>query len=176
MEITVAYVASQILALVAFLFNVSAYQLKKKPQILNFTITANILNIIHYVLLGAWSGMATKIIATTRDSYVRFRGSSAHKKILPLIIFLFAYIVTAVVTFETPLSILPLLAAIIYTICVYTGNAQRLRIAAMTTCVLWLIYNISVYSFVGALGDVLIITSNILAIYHYKKKPKRTKK
>ena len=176
MELTVAYIISQILAFVAFLFNVSAYQLKKKSQILSFTITGNVLNMIHYILLGAWSGMATKVIAIVRDSYVRHKGKMPElskmpfKDILPLLIFICAYIIMAIVTFESPLSILPLLAATLYTIGIYTGDERRLRITAASTCVLWLIYNISVLSVVGALGDVILITSNLIAIYRNDKK------
>ena len=177
MEITAAYIISQILAFIAFLFNISAYQLKKKSQILGFTITGNVLNIIHYILLGAWSGMATKILAVTRDSYVVFKDKKSLKSIIPLIIFICAYIIMAIITYESPLSLLPLLAATLYTIGIYKGGAQRVRIAAASTCVLWLIYNISVYSIAGAIGDIFIITSNIVAYYHYAKiKKRKTKK
>ena len=172
MEITVAYIISQVLAFIAFLFNISAYQLKKKSQILSFTITANALNLIHYILLGAWSGMATKIIAVTRDSYVIYKDKKSLKGILPLVIFISAYVVMAIITYESPLSLLPLLAAVLYTVGIYKGNDQRVRIAAASTCVLWLIYNISVFSIAGAVGDVFIITSNVVAYYHYAKKSK----
>ena len=67
MEITPIYIISQILAFIAIILTMLAYQQKKKSQILGLTITGDILYGVHYLLLGAWSGVITKVISITRD-------------------------------------------------------------------------------------------------------------
>ena len=169
MEIMPLYFVSQVLAFIAIILAMLAYQKKRKAQILGFTIISDILFGVHYLLLNAWSGVVTKIIAITRDSYVRHKGKQT-KEIWPLILFICVYVIMAIVTFQSLLSFLPLIAALIYTIGIYNGDEQRIRIVTIISCLLWLIYNFSVHSYVGMASDLILITSSSTAYYRFKKK------
>ena len=173
MEITIYYILSQILAFSALALTALAYQQKNKSKILSFTITGDLLYAVHYFLLGAWSGVATKIISVTRDAYIRHKGEK-QKSIVPLIAFIFAYLTLSILTFDSPLSLLPLSAAIIYSIGIYNGTEQHLRLITILVCTLWLFYNFSVSSVAGMTSDLFVITSNIIAYFRYKKSAQKT--
>lgn len=175
-EIGMMYLLSQIFALLATLFSLYAFQKRKKVQILNYTIVAAACGVFHYLFLGAWSGVATKGVGTIRN-IIAAREAYHQKtyKIVPLFFVLF-YIIAGIITYELPISFLPVIAACIYTVAIYFGDAKKIRYIAALATLLWLIYGIYVGSIVGVLSDVLFIINDSVAIYRYRKIEKNTKK
>lgn len=174
-ELTPFYIISQIFALVGMILSLIAMQKKKKVQILNYTTVSSFCAIFHYLFLGAWSGVAIKITSTTRNGVAAYE---AHKnkisKIIP-VIFVAFYIVSGILTFKTPFSMLPMISTILFTIIVYLGNAKVIRYVAAVCSALWLIYNVYVFSIVGVLAETLYIINDLIAICRFSK-PKKAKK
>ncbi len=67
------YVIAQIIGFVAFVVSLIAYHRKDKKTILGNMIISNILNLIYYLLLGAFSGCVTKLLAIFRDYFIIFK-------------------------------------------------------------------------------------------------------
>ena len=170
------YVLSQIFALIATILNLYAIQRKKKEQLLNYNTVGAICGIFHYLFLGAWSGVATKIVGSTRNAVAAYE---AHKhkisRVWP-IIFIAFYIVGGIITYSSPLSILPMVAAGTYTVAIYLGSASTIRRVAVFTSTLWLIYDICVFSIVGTLAEIIFIINALVAIWRYRKHKKKNKK
>ena len=171
------YLLSQIFALAATILSLLAFQQRKKIQILNYTVVAAICSVLHYVFLGAWSGVATKSVGVTRNIFAAYEtGKQKTSKIAPLF-FVTCYITMGIITYVSPASLLPVAAASIYTIAIYLENAERIRKVAVFTASLWLFYNIFVFSIVGIISEVIFIANDLVAIYRYrhqrKKKPSR---
>ena len=61
---------SQIIGFIAFAFALIAYHRKKKKKILGNMVISNILNLFHYLLLEAYSGCITKVLAIIRDCFI----------------------------------------------------------------------------------------------------------
>ena len=169
MDNTHFYILSQIIAFLGIVLSIVAFQQKKKTQILNFTIVSSLLYGIHYIFLNAWSGVANNMISVVRDCYVRRFGKKLHG-IIPLLIFISAYVVLTIVTFDSWRSLLPLCAEIFYTIGVYYCNEQRLRIVKIVSCLLWLAFNSLVFSVIGIASDLLVIAFTLFAYIRYEKK------
>ena len=130
---------------------------------------SNILNLIHYLILNADSGVATKIIAILRDlSMVKQEKYSILKSMKMLIVFVCAYIILMIITYQGFISIFSLLAALIYTIFCWNGDAKTVRYIGIFTNVLWLIYNIFVKSYAGAMANFISIVSTSIAIINNK--------
>ena len=176
-ELGVLYIVSQIFALASFIFDLVAVQRKKKSMLLNMDTMAAFCSFLHYAFLGAWTGMVSKIITTIRNAIAANQAARKRKSsiILP-IIFVIAYIVVGFATFDSPFSILPILAPAIYTIVIYTGDVMKVRYAVVVTGVIWLIYDISVLSIVGVVAQAILIINGIIAICRYYKTSKRLKK
>ena len=170
------YIVSQVFALAAFICAMVAIQLKKKPHLLNAVTLGAFFSILHYAFLGAWPGMASKSITTVRNGLAAYESSKSRKshKILPLIFVAF-YIVMGIITYSSPISLLPILAPSIYAIVIYTCDVKIVRYTSVLTCVIWLIYDIFVFSIVGVLAQVIMIIDGLVAIWRYRKKP-QTKK
>ena len=172
------YIISQVFALASFVFDLVAIQSRKK-SLLNLDTMAAFCSFLHYAFLGAWAGMVSKIITTVRNAVAANEASHKRKspKILP-IIFVGLYVIIGFFTFDSWLSLLPILAPSIYTIVIYTSDVQKIRYAAVVTNLIWLVYNIFVFSAVGIIAQVVLTINDLIAIYRYRKKKRgrRTQK
>ena len=136
-------------------------------------ITANIINLFHYLLLGAYSGCITKLLAIFRDCFIILKKNCNNfLNYFYLIFFIILYIIASIFTFNSILSILPLLAALIYTIFIWNGNELRLKKIAFICYFIWLIYNIFVMSISGIVSNVISIVSTLIAIKNEKRRCK----
>ena len=171
------YIISQIFALTGLIFNLYAIQRRRKVQILNYGVVGTVCVALHYVFLGAWSGVAVKMVNVARNATAAY--GTVHKwkalKILP-VVFVGFYILSALLTYESPFSLLPAMGTSIYTLAVYLGSARRLRYAAGVGSILYLIYNIHVFSVVGILSEVIFTIDTLVAIWRYRGKKRKKKK
>ena len=167
MEIKV--IIANAIGFIAFIISLIAFHKKEKEKIFKNTLISNILNLIHYLVLNANSGIATKIIAILRDlSMVKQEKYNILKSKKMLIVFVCAYIILMIITYQGFISIFSLLAALIYTIFCWNGDANRVRSIGVLTNILWFIYNISVKSYVGAMANFISIVSTVIAILNNK--------
>jgi hypothetical protein len=165
------YILAQIIGLIAFVISLIAYHKKDKKNILNNMVISNILNLIHYLLLGAFSGCITKLLAIIRDYFIILK--EKNKKLsnsVYLIVFILLYIIATIFTYNGILSILPLVAAIIYIMFIWNGNEVIIKKTAFFCYFLWLIYNIFVLSIAGIVSNIISIISTLIAIINTEKR------
>lgn len=163
------FIIAQIIGIIAFVLSLIAYHREKKEKILGNMILSNLLNLIHYLLLGAYSGCITKIIAICRDYFIILKSKNKlFSSNIFLIIFILIYIVTGILNYNSIWSVLPLLAAIIYIVPVWNGDELTIKKTAFVCYFLWLIYNIFVFSIAGIVSNVISIISTFVAIKNNK--------
>ena len=163
------FIIAQIVGILASLVSIAAYHKKKKEKILSNMILSNSLNLIHYLLLGAYSGCITKILAICRDTFIisKTKNKSLSSNMY-LLIFILAYVISGIFTYNNIWSIFPLIAAIIYIIPVWNGNELTIKYAAFISYFIWLVYNIFVFSISGIILNVISIISTSIAIKNNK--------
>ena len=165
----IVYVISQIAGFIAFILSLIAYHRKKKSKIFQTMMVANVLDIIHYILLGAYSGCITKVIALVRNEIIIVKEKNKKfNNIIVLIALFIIYLVSGILTYKNIYSILPILAAIIYLYFVWNGNELRVKKSAFYCYFLWLIYNICVFSIAGITSNIVSIISTFIAVYNEK--------
>lgn len=169
-ELEILYVVSQLFALVALIFSLYAFQLRRKVQLLNFNTISALCAILHYFFLGAWSGAAIKAVSAVRDATAAYE-THKHRisKLLPLF-FVAIYIATGILAFDSPFAILPVTASVIYTITIYIADISKIRLVAILTSAIWLTYDICVFSIVGIASEAIFIFDDLIAIYRYRKR------
>lgn len=157
------YIIGQILGFIAFIASLYAYQRVKKRDILISMVLSNSINLIHYFLIGAYSGCITKILAILRDLFIVLKEKNKRlSSVLFLIIFILIYTLVSIYTFTNILSLFPLIAAIIYIIPTWLGDSKTVKRTALFCYVLWLIYNIYVLSIAGVIANIVSIVSIII--------------
>lgn len=166
----ITYLISQIFGLVAFVISLIAYHRNKKEKIFKTMIISNILNILHYFLLGAYSGFFTKVIALIRDEIIVLK--EKHKWLNSKVVLLLLYIVylaLGILTYKNIYSLFPILAAVIYLYFVWNGNELKVKKVAFFCYFLWLAYNICVFSIAGIISKSISIISTFIAVNKQKR-------
>ncbi|HPF82737.1 MAG TPA: YgjV family protein [Bacilli bacterium] len=163
------YLVSQIIGFVSFFISLIAYHKKGKQKIFKTMILANLFDIMHYLLLGAYSGCVTKVIALIRNEIIVLK--EKYKKfnsIIVLILLSVIYLISGILTYKNIFSILPILTAMIYLYFIWNGNELRVKKAGFYCYFLWLIYNICVLSIAGIISNCVSIISTYKAIDNEK--------
>lgn len=158
-------IIAQVLGFIAFVISLLAFHKNKKEKILGSMILSNIFDLIHYLLLEAYSGCITKLLAICRNIFVIFKDKNKTlSSNIFLYIFILAYIISGILTFENIWSIFPIVSALIYAVAIWKGNELTLKKAACFGYFLWLIYNTLVLSISGIISNIVSICSLFIAI------------
>lgn len=81
------------------------------------------------MLLGAYSGCLTKVVAFARNIFIVKK--EEHNRLNNnyfLFIFIFIYFILSILTFDGIVSLFPFIAAIIYKIVVWNGDEKTLNL------------------------------------------------
>lgn len=168
-KMNIFYLISQIVGFIAFVISLIAFHRNKKEKIFKTLMVANFLDIMHYLLLGAYSGCFTKIIALVRNEIIILKEKNQKfNNTLVLITLFIIYLISGILTYKNIYSVLPILAAMIYLYFVWNGDELKVKKAAFYCYFLWLIYNICVFSIVGIISNCVSLISTFIAMYNEK--------
>lgn len=158
-----SFILIQLLGIIAWLFLVFSYYRKNTNKILIFQITGTILFCLHYFLLGAYSGLFICAFETIFDYgyYKTDKDKYIYIASVPV------RIIGGLLTYKGIVDILPILASLIdgYTL---TKKKKMVVLGATISYTLWVIYDICVLSFSGAITDGIIVLSNLsILLFNY---------
>ncbi len=153
----------QLIGIIAWLLIVISYYRKNTNKILVFQIISTVLWCLHYFLLGAYSGLFICIFEVIRDSlyYKTDEDDNIFLGSVPI------YIIYGIVTFSGIVELLPIFSS---TIDGYTLTKKRnvVILGAIVSYTIWVIYDIAVNSYSGALTDGIVVLSNISLLFFNK--------
>ncbi len=168
------FIVAQILGTIALIFELAAFQFKKKKPTLICQSLDAFFYLLQYLFLGAYSGCVTKGLVIVRNLCVVEKDRKKKEWPWLMWIFIIAYVAASFLTFEAWYSLLPIVAGLVWTIAVWRiKGAQGLRWAAIPPTLMWLIYDIIVLSFPGIISNVLSFISIAVGIYRYRAKSKK---
>ena len=153
------FIFIQIIGFLAWILLGLSYYRKNTDKILSFQVIANILFCIHYLLLGAYSGLLICFFELARD-YLYYKTDKDNYIFVGSII---VYIISSIITFTTLLDLFPYLASTLDGFFL-TKKKKIVVFGAIITYTLWLIYDIYAMSISGAVTDGIIIVSNLLIL------------
>lgn len=171
-----SYIIAQVLALFAILFWTLSIQNKKKKDVLAFQIFASLFYAIHFLLLGGYSAFIIDLITVAR-LYTFYIDEKKHGEIRKSLLYIFIVVVliSGIFTYDGPISLLPVLIGLLYTVSTWVKNMKCLRIVYIICAVLWLIYNFEFRAVVAAGGNLLEIASGIVSMIRFDRRKKNNK-
>ncbi len=153
----------QLIGIIAWLLIVISYYRKDTNRILAFQIISTVLWCLHYFFLGAYSGLFICIFEVVRDSlyYKTDEDDNIFLGSIPI------YIIYGIVTFSGIVELLPIFSS---TIDGYTLTKKRnvVILGAAISYTIWIIYDIAVKSYSGALTDGIVVLSNLSLLFFNK--------
>jgi len=162
-------VVVQGLGLIAAALMIASFQCKRSHQLFFLQICSYVVFIIHMLLLGGITGAMTQTVSLVRNIVLYKADNSAwarHKAWLP--VFLLAYVVVMLVTWQGVFSILPCIAMLAITIGSWSGNGRNIRLTVLlVNSPAWIIYDIYTGSVAGIIQEIFCMLSSALAFFRY---------
>ena len=154
-------------SLIGCLIMVAIGFLKKKQQILIAQSVQCLFMGVGNLVLGGVSGFICNIVTILRNLvFIKFRNTTFLK-----IFFILLQFALSIGTLRAGLiSWLPLIAAALFTWCMDTKSAAKLKICILCTQVLWLIYDLHYRNYVASAFDVMTMASNVIGLYMVSRK------
>ncbi len=156
----------QAIGYVGMACNIASFQIKKNKFLFLVQTIGASLFLIHYVLLGQFTGAVMNLMGVARGA-VFVQGKKLRKPWI-LAILLVLTTVATIFTWNGPISLLPFFGIFTSTIAMYLNDGKIIRLVQL--CVsspCWLIYNIIVGSQSGALCEIFIITSTVISLIRF---------
>lgn len=164
-NLTMDLVIAQVVGISAMItFAIVPHQ-KTRGRSLAFQLLSSILYAMQYLLLGAFSAVASNIIGAIKN-YVFYIYVKKNKDIpiSILVIYILILLISGILTYTNMLSIFPIVLSIMYAYGAWQSNLRIYRIISVFGAALWIIYNFSVGAYIGVIGNVMQFISAIIAI------------
>ena len=158
--------------------NCLSFQQSKRKRIIAVQIIAAVLFIIHYILLGAYSGASLNFISLLRSFVFINNDKKWAKSPAWLAVFIVISAIAGIVTWVDWYSFLPSTAMILTTVSYWLKSETKIRLVTFPSSPCWLVYNIITHSIAGIVTECVVMASLIIAIVRYDvlKKEKGKKK
>jgi len=167
-------IAAQIVGVAAVGLYLFSYQLKKRIHIVWVTFCSNVLYVLQYCLLGAFSGAVMDVLSTVLSFGAARKNSPKMKKHGKLIgvaaVLAAAGIGLAVAVFRRSwIELLPVAGMALQSAGLWCDSEQSLRKFGLYGAPFWLGYNFISKAYGTALGSVLSIISITVSLVRYRK-------
>ena len=165
------FILAQVFGVIAWLLLMISYHKENTKKIILVHLISIVFYFLNYLLLGALTGLFVLLIELIRDfSYYKFK-----RKKMVFLLTIPVYIFIAYYYKDSYYSLIPSIAAIIegYTL---LKKKNTVVIGAIIVYSLWVVYDLSVMSYTGALTSFMIVLSNIFIVLGYIIKSNRASK
>ena len=142
-----------------------AFQQNEKRKILWIQASAGAVFVLHFLLLGAWTGMGMNLLEIPRNMV--FAKKEIKNQVLWTVLFITAFIVLGIFTWESPMSLFPITAMCLSTVAFSLKNPKHIRFCSLPVSALWFTYNIISLSIAGALTEGFCLLSILIAIIRF---------
>lgn len=163
-------IITQIIGFLAFLLAVLTFQSNKHKNITLIKCASDALFVVQFIMLGAYTGAMMNAIGCVRNiAYAKLVERKKDVKIA-VIIFSIIVIVSGVVTWNGPISLLAILGKLLSTLSYAFKNPKNVRRMTIPVCIVWGIYDLICGSWAGVLTEVFTLASIAVAYFRFDTK------
>lgn len=168
-------IAASIIGVIGVVLYISSYQFKKRKTIVAMYSVANIMYVIQYLLLGAYTGVAMDFLALISSVIARKRNIPFIQKYHRLIMLgLDACMITVgLLLYQNVFSLFAIAAVIVETTALWNTDESKIRRLTLVATPCWLTYNIAFSAYGSVVGSVINLVSLTTAILRYDILPKK---
>lgn len=186
MNITWIYLWSQILTVIEYGLLGATYLVKKRKLLVVLDILSMAAGIGAYILLGADAGLAMSVVILLANFYYLWDEQKAgkHNKLtlrdyVALAVVMVVIVALAVWTYDGPISLLSVLATILYEISIFwQGNIRVYKFLGIPVALCWMLYNAFIFSVAGIVSEGAMLLAATVGYIRARQteKPKRSKR
>lgn len=164
-------IIGQIVGFCAVVVSLLIYHQKTAKTMVRFKFVTDILWIIHFILIGAYTGMCTTTIGLLREICIMKRKKYAFLgKNIVLLMFCFSFFVAAALTWKNASSIFPAVASLVATLGFWSTGTKTIRGFSLISSLSMFIYGVLNLSLATITNEVITTTSIIVSFITEKLK------
>ena len=144
-----------------------SYQYKDNKTLFKVQYISYFFYVSHFFLLGALTGSMSYSVNLIRCHYLSRDNHKSNAKTI-CIIFCLLQVLVLIFTWNSWISLLPVIANIASTIASFTNSAKKIRATGLLiNAPLWIIYNCIVGSWAGVIDELICLSSLIISIIRH---------
>lgn len=176
-EFTWQALIPQLFGLLGMISLFCSYQQNRREVLIACKLSADVMWVLHYLTLGATGGAIPNFVGIFRE--LIFIQQSKHKwansPVWP-VLFILINFALAITTWKSPMSLLPITASAFVTISLWAKKTKITRIIGAPVSVCFIIYDISVGSWIGIINESIAIISIISSFIRNDMKKKNNER
>jgi len=163
---------AQFIGIIAFCLAIWSFQQNEHKRIVLLQLLANLCFMVHFYLIGAYTGALLNLIAAVRSIVFVCKDKKWASSNLWLVFFSLVCVGAGIYTWEGIPSILPMVAMVLTTIAFGIPNPKLTRLMAFPSSPLWLIYNVLSQSWGGVATEAFNMLSILIGMLRFDRKKK----
>ncbi len=152
---------------IGFILGVSAFQSNKHKMIVLTKLGSEAAFTIQYFLLNAYTGSIMNFVGVIRNLIFYKLVEKGKSTKIAMWVFCGVYIISAIITWEGPTSLLPLVGKLCSTVAYSIDNPRYIRIINIPTLTMWIVYNCVYGAWEGLATDSISLISVLIAMMRY---------
>lgn len=162
------FITAQILGLIGAIVLIVSIQFEHKKNIIISLAIANMLFVISFLLLNAYSGAIICLIAAI-EAIINYAYDVKKKKFPKILIPIYVIIplICGVLTYKTYVDIFPIICSMLSVLLILQTKEKYIRIITLVSIVLWITYDMLVSAYTTMLSDCFFLISTTIAIIRY---------
>lgn len=165
----ITFYLAQLIGLIGLIILLLSFQRNNRKDLLKYQIMSSSFFSVQYLILGAMSGFVMNITMCMRN-LIFSKYENVPKKYITIVVIIMTLL--SLLSYDGPISLLPCIGSIMYTISLAKSNLKITRIMNVITCALYIIYDIKVLAIAGLISASIELLSTVFAIYRYDIKRK----
>ena len=157
----------QLIGLVGSVISFTSLQSGSRTKILSLQILCCVLWVVHYALLGAYTGALINCLGLGRAAVCSFNDRKWAKSPLWLGFFLICYAVSPLLTWDGAYCLLLGGAMMLTTVALWVHDMRLTRLLFLFNSPLVLVYNLIAQSYSSAAIEVVAFLSFLLAVWRF---------
>lgn len=169
----IVYIIGQLLGIVAIALGFLSYQMKSRDKLVFVQFATAVCFVLHYLMIGAYSGMALNVISVIRNLTYYQLGRKGPVKRYWAVIFSVVMGIVGIVSWQSWYSVFAVLGLIINSYCMSFSDPQSIRKSILVTSPMVLLYDCFVLSIGGIVYESVAIVSAVVGVCRYAKEKAR---
>ncbi len=168
------YIIAQFFGGLSIASSICSMQFKKRRTILIALFCLNFFAALNMVFLGSLSAAYISFFAIF-EMLVNYLFERKKKDVPRWLvgIYIICNVALGLITFEKPIDVLPILAAIIFCFTISMKNEQNIRKLMFLNQCLWLVFDVAVGAYLLVGSNLFTLISTAIAYYRYGKKTRK---
>ena len=159
-----AYIIGQIFGGIAILFGFISYQVKTQRQLIFMQSATAVVFCLHYLLIGAYTGMAMNAVNVVRNFFYDRRNKMGKNDIYTPLAFGLIQAAIGILTWNAWYSVFVFLGIVGNTVCMSFKNPQNVSKSILITSPLVFTYDAFAASYGGMVYEAVAWVSSIIGI------------